>query len=101
MSQTFTTDKTAETAVSLDTSEDATRSEHANHALLDAEAERKLVRKLDLYLIPVIMVVFFFSFLDRINIGNAQVGGLSASLHLQGSQFNGMVFPPFLTWILN
>jgi len=57
--------------------------------VIDPERERKLVRKLDLYIIPMIMVTFFFSFLDRSNIGNAQVAGLSADLKLHGTQFNG------------
>jgi hypothetical protein len=44
----------------------------ANISLEDEEAElakhvdeRKLVRKLDLYLIPLIMALYLFSFLDR------------------------------------
>ena len=56
---------------------------------IDPEQERKVVRKLDLFLIPIIMISFFFSFLDRINIGNAQVAGLSVDLGLHGTQFNG------------
>lgn len=57
--------------------------------VIDPERERKLIRKLDLYIIPMIMVTFFFSFLDRINIGNAQVAGLSVDLKLHTNQFNG------------
>lgn len=30
-----------------------------------AEAERRLVRKLDLHIIPLIMALYLFSFLDR------------------------------------
>jgi len=65
--------------------------EGTSHVLIDVEKERKLVKKLDLYIIPMIMVTFFFSFLDRSNIGNAKIAGLSADLKLQGSQFNGTV----------
>ena len=32
---------------------------------LDVVAEKKLVRKLDLYLIPVVMLLYLLSFLDR------------------------------------
>lgn len=40
-----------------------------DHGQLEARAahvdERKLVRKLDVYLIPLIMMLYLFSFLDR------------------------------------
>lgn len=39
---------------------------------IDLEAERKLVRKLDFCIVPVIMLLYLFSFLDRVNIGNAR-----------------------------
>jgi hypothetical protein len=61
----------------------------ADDIVVDPDQERKLVRKLDLFIVPMIMVTFFFSFLDRSNIGNAQVAGLSTDLKLHGSQFNG------------
>lgn len=32
---------------------------------LDVVAERKLVRKLDIFLIPTVMLLYLFSFLDR------------------------------------
>jgi hypothetical protein len=57
--------------------------------VIDPERERKLVRKLDRYIIPIIMITLFFSFLDRINIGNAQAAGLSDDLKLRTTQFNG------------
>jgi hypothetical protein len=68
--------------------------------VIDPEQERKLVRKLDLFIIPMIMITFFFSFLDRTNIGNAQVAGLSADLMLHGSQFNGEWTSIYLLWRL-
>jgi hypothetical protein len=35
--------------------------------------ERKLVRKIDLHLIPWLSLLYLFSFLDRSSIGNAKV----------------------------
>ena len=35
--------------------------------------ERKLVRKIDLYLIPWLSLLYLLSFLDRTSIGNAKV----------------------------
>ena len=37
----------------------------AEHLKIDHVAEKKLVAKLDLYIIPIIMMLYLFSFLDR------------------------------------
>jgi hypothetical protein len=39
---------------------------------IDRHAEAKLVRKLDLHIIPITMLLYILSFLDRVNIGNAR-----------------------------
>jgi len=38
-------------------------------ASIDAEAERKLLRKCDLHVLPPLFVLFLLAFLDRTNIG--------------------------------
>jgi hypothetical protein len=40
--------------------------------MIDPVRERKLVRKLDYAIIPPVMLLYCFSFLDRVNIGNAR-----------------------------
>ncbi|KAK8144484.1 hypothetical protein G3M48_005735, partial [Beauveria asiatica] len=62
--------------------------------------EKKLVRKLDLYLIPLIMMLYLFSFLDRVNIGNARLYGLEQDLHLSSSQFQVAVSIFFVPYLL-
>ncbi|KAM3508483.1 hypothetical protein MY11210_006724 [Beauveria gryllotalpidicola] len=62
--------------------------------------EKKLVRKLDLYLIPLIMMLYLFSFLDRVNIGNARLYGLEEDLHLSSSQFQVAVSIFFVPYLL-
>ncbi|TVY45874.1 putative transporter [Lachnellula occidentalis] len=44
------------------------------------EIDRKLVRKLDLKLIPWLCLLYLMSFLDRTNIGNAKIAGLQKQL---------------------
>ncbi|TVY34449.1 putative transporter [Lachnellula subtilissima] len=44
------------------------------------EIDRKLVRKLDLQLIPWLCLLYLLSFLDRTNIGNAKIAGLQKKL---------------------
>jgi hypothetical protein len=59
----------------------------------DPQAERKLLLKLDLMLWPVFFVIYMMAFLDRINISNAAIQGLTAELHLdEGNRFNVALF---------
>jgi hypothetical protein len=54
--------------VDLEKSDSSLRAEHTgNDALpvIDPIAEAKLVRKLDFYIIPITMLLYLFSFLDR------------------------------------
>ncbi|KAK7210354.1 hypothetical protein V2G26_017532 [Clonostachys chloroleuca] len=71
----------------------------ANDLALAAD-EKKLVRKLDLYIIPLIMALYLFSFLDRVNIGNARLYGLEEDLNLSSQQFQISVSILFVTYLL-
>lgn len=63
-------------------------------------ADRKaLLRKLDLYLLPLIMLLYLLSYLDRINIGNARLYHLEEDLHLAGNQFQTAVSIFSVTYI--
>lgn len=48
---------------------------------IDSEAERKLLRKCDLRLLPPLMLVFFLSFMDRTNIGSSLFDAYRSSFH--------------------
>ncbi|KAI1122329.1 major facilitator superfamily domain-containing protein [Nemania abortiva] len=62
--------------------------------------EQKLVRKLDRHLIPLVMLLYTFSFLDRVNIGNARLYGLEEDLGLTPNQFQIAVSILFVTYLL-
>ncbi|MCJ1301982.1 hypothetical protein MMC08_004783 [Hypocenomyce scalaris] len=66
---------------------------------VDYAAEKKLVRKLDLYIIPVVMLLYLLSFLDRVNIGNARLYGMEADLGLTGNKYQIAVALLFVTYI--
>ncbi|KAK0479697.1 MFS general substrate transporter [Armillaria novae-zelandiae] len=61
---------------------------------LTEEQEKKLWRKVDLRLMPILSLMYLFSFLDRaftflfVLIGNARLQGLTTQLHLDGNKFN-------------
>ncbi|EFE36463.1 uncharacterized protein ARB_03984 [Trichophyton benhamiae CBS 112371] len=50
--------------------------------------EKKVIRKMDMRLIPALALLYLLSFLDRGNIGNAKIEGLDVDLGLKGGQFN-------------
>lgn len=68
----------------------------ANHASL----ERKALLKLDFFLIPIMGLYFFLSFLDRSNLGNVRIVGLQKDLHLTDHDFSMALTVTFLPYIL-
>ncbi|KAL8721888.1 MAG: hypothetical protein Q9225_001524 [Loekoesia sp. 1 TL-2023] len=68
---------------------------------IDHLAETKLVRKLDLYIVPIIMMLYLFAFLDRVNIGNARLYGMEEDLGMQGNQYQTAVSILFVTYLLS
>ncbi|KAH8597839.1 MFS transporter [Bisporella sp. PMI_857] len=65
-----------------------------------AAVERKLVRKCDLHVLPVLFVMYTFAFLDRINIGNAKIQGLMKDLNMTGQQYNLALLIFFIPYII-
>ncbi|TFL02117.1 MFS general substrate transporter [Pterulicium gracile] len=49
--------------------------------------EKKLIRKIDLALIPWLSVLYLLSFLDRTSIGNARLYGLEDDLNITNTQY--------------
>ncbi|EEY22343.1 high-affinity nicotinic acid transporter [Verticillium alfalfae VaMs.102] len=68
---------------------------------LDELAEKALLRKLDRWIVPPVMLLYLLSFLDRVNIGNARLYGLEEDLGLEGNQFQIAVSVLFVTYILS
>ncbi|KAH9210361.1 major facilitator superfamily domain-containing protein [Leptodontidium sp. 2 PMI_412] len=53
--------------------------------------EKRLVRKLDLTLMPMVWILYMFNYLDRNNIASAKLKSFEKDLGLKGSQFNTAV----------
>lgn len=81
---------------SMSTSEDGL----AHLEPIDRAAEKRLVRKCDLYVIPVLSLLYSLAFIDRINIGNARLQGLEKDLKMQGQDYNVALFVFFIPYIL-
>ena len=50
--------------------------------------ERALVRKIDLRLLPMVILMYIMNYLDRNNIAAARLAGLEEDLHLSSTEFN-------------
>ncbi|KAJ7676529.1 major facilitator superfamily domain-containing protein [Mycena polygramma] len=55
---------------------------------VDPASEQRLVRKLDLRLLPCLALTYLLAFIDRTNAGNARVAGLPSELGLGNWGFN-------------
>jgi hypothetical protein len=66
----------------------STSSDSEQEHLFDDKATARLVRKIDLRLLPFLALLYLLSFLDRTNIGNARLAGLEKSLHMKGLDYN-------------
>ncbi|MBE3045874.1 MFS transporter [Candidatus Bathyarchaeota archaeon] len=69
--------------------------------IIDEEAEKKLLRKLDAWIVPPVMLLYLLSFLDRVNIGNARLYHMEEDLGLEGNQYQTAVSMLFVTYILS
>jgi hypothetical protein len=67
---------------------------------LDRAAEKRLLWKLDIHVVPILMFLFLLAFLDRINIGNARLQGLEKDLGMEGHDYNIALFIFFIPYIL-
>jgi hypothetical protein len=61
---------------------------------------KRLTRKIDIQLLPILFLMLVAAFLDRINIGNARLFGLEGDLNMHGDQFNIVLFIFFVPYIL-
>ncbi|ETS82371.1 hypothetical protein PFICI_04247 [Pestalotiopsis fici W106-1] len=66
---------------------------------IDPAAEKRLLRKLDMFLAPMMILCFLVAYLDRSNIGNAAIAGMTDDLNLIGNQLNVAVTLFYVTYI--
>ncbi|RDW62295.1 hypothetical protein BP6252_11728 [Coleophoma cylindrospora] len=63
-------------------------------------SEKALLRKLDLKLLPPLTLLYLLSFLDRSNIGNAKLDGLTTDLHITGNEYLFTLTIYFIGYVL-
>ncbi|GJN76297.1 hypothetical protein PLICBS_010409 [Purpureocillium lilacinum] len=62
--------------------------------------EGKVLRKMDVFLIPMLALLYLLSFLDRANIGNAKIEGLQEDLGMTDDQYNWCLTAFFFTYVV-
>ncbi|CAF1203484.1 unnamed protein product [Adineta steineri] len=67
--------------------------------IVDDPDDKKLLRKLDLYLIPGMTLLYLLNYLDRVNIGQAKLNGITTSLHLTSAQYNTCLSVVYVTYV--
>src|SRR5579859_1499026 len=55
------------------------------------DLERRVRRKLDWNIIPLVTVLYMLSVLDRSNVGNARIAGMSTDLNLYGDRYDWLL----------
>ncbi|KAH8692090.1 putative MFS transporter [Talaromyces proteolyticus] len=76
------------------------RSEIGESMVIDSHAERSVVWKFDLRILPVLAGMYLFNSLDKSNLGNAKTDGLETTLHLHGNQYNLILSIFFIPYVL-
>ncbi|PSS37512.1 hypothetical protein PHLCEN_2v719, partial [Hermanssonia centrifuga] len=65
-----------------------------------AHLSRTVWWKMDLYILPIATLIFFLSFLDRGNIGNARVAGMQKELNMTNNQYSIALTVTYVPYIL-
>ncbi|KAH8901449.1 major facilitator superfamily transporter [Thozetella sp. PMI_491] len=66
---------------------------------IDTVAQRKLIRKVDFYVIPLLNLCWIFAYLDRSNIGNAAIAGMPADLHMSSQDLANAILMFYVTYV--
>lgn len=72
----------------------------SSFSTIDPVAEKKLVRKCDIRVVPILFLLYVLAYLDRINIGNAKIEGMPQELKMKGNDYNVALLVFFIPYIL-
>ncbi|RSM15177.1 hypothetical protein CDV31_005111 [Fusarium ambrosium] len=64
------------------------------------DRKKAIIRKVDLRLVPMLVLLYLIAYLDKTNIGNAKIEGMTEDLELKGIQYNIVVAIFFIPFVL-
>src|SRR4051794_11151225 len=82
---------------SVATNEDHHERLHQEH--IDPAVEKRVIRKLDRTVVPLVMALYLLAFLDRSNIGNARIAGMEEDLNLTGDRYDWLLTIFYISYI--
>ncbi|RMJ02485.1 hypothetical protein BHE90_016172 [Fusarium euwallaceae] len=65
-----------------------------------SDEEKKLVRKIDLYILPMMWIMYLLSYMDRTNIGNAKIAGMDKDLNLDSNKYSVALVVFFVGYVV-
>ncbi|KAL0933247.1 vitamin H transporter [Colletotrichum truncatum] len=65
-----------------------------------SDEEKKLVRKIDMYILPLMWVMYLLSYMDRTNIGNAKIAGMDKDLNLDSGRYSIALVVFFIGYVV-
>ena len=71
---------------------------HQRHVV--PEIERRVIRKMDFRIVPLVSALYVLAFLDRSNIGNARIAGMRKDLKLEGNHYQWLLTIFYISYIL-
>ncbi|KAJ4334788.1 hypothetical protein N0V87_006592 [Didymella glomerata] len=66
---------------------------------IDPEIEKRIRRKLDMNLIPLVSALYLLAFLDRSNIGNARIAGMEKDLNFKEGDYDWLLTIFYISYI--
>ncbi|KAI4862531.1 putative MFS transporter [Hypoxylon rubiginosum] len=72
----------------------------SNGLHIDPALEKRVRRKIDYHLVPLLMALYLVSFLDRSNIGNAETAGMSKDLGFDDEHYQWLLTIFYIPYIL-
>ncbi|KAE9994584.1 hypothetical protein EG327_008097 [Venturia inaequalis] len=67
---------------------------------MDSEMDKRITRKIDIRLVPMLCMLYLTAYLDRTNIGNAKLYGLEKELHMPSNGYNTAIWVFYLTFVV-
>ncbi|KAJ5806844.1 hypothetical protein N7474_010436 [Penicillium riverlandense] len=66
---------------------------------IDRDAEKRLIRKLDMRILPLLGICYFFYYVDKTTLSYAAIFGIEDSLHLKGTQYSWLSSIFYFGWL--
>lgn len=80
--------------------DEAGQSHQSHNPHVYPDIEKRVIRKMDLRIVALVSALYVLAFLDRSNIGNARIAGMSKDLDLVGNRYQRLLTIFYITYIL-